>query len=218
MKKMLRTIAAVLSIMLCLSLPAYAAEGFDASVFANREEVVFTWDEITGDSSAYIEPTVDAESEDGWVVMLTPVVTSKDTLDLYTLGFGYVGKSWPYFDKIYIKIGDVSYIFPVWIDQKETIPDGLVMETTIIPIAQSSAVFMQDLIAHQSEENVIKIRLSGQNQTIDFDLSQQTKDSIIHMYNLFSAAGGTRSSNLRLIDSALDDSEKMTTKNITPIG
>lgn len=77
---------------------------------------------------------------------------------------------------------------------------------------------MQDLIAHQSEDNVIKVRLSGTNQTIDFDLPQQTKDSIIHLYNLFAAAGGTRSANLKLLESALDDSKKMTTKTITPVG
>ena len=54
--------------------------------------------------------------------------------------------------------------------------------------------FMEDLIQHRDEE--IKIRLYGEKKDVDFVMSKQMKDSLINLYDLYVAGGGTRAENL----------------------
>lgn len=206
MKKMQRTIATVLSIMLCLSLPAYAAEGFDLSLFQNQESIEFEYDEMEGISfisteSVYVYPS----SIDGHVVNIGATIIHSDRLKAqFYLGFITSGYSWPDITKVCIKIDDTRYDFPVYTDTKLTHERGLVTEAANIIMGTYSAEFIQDLIAHQSEENIIKVRLYGNNSFVDFNLPQTAKDRIVHLYNLYAAAGGTQRSNIEMTDMIIE--------------
>ena len=48
---------------------------------------------------------------------------------------------------------------------------------------------MADLIAHRDEE--IRVRLQGDLRDIDFVLTDDVKNGIINIYNLYVAGGGT---------------------------
>ena len=57
---------------------------------------------------------------------------------------------------------------------------------------------MADLIAHRDEE--IKVRLQGEGRSVDFTLTDDVKNGIINIYNLFAAGGGTSKASLKTID------------------
>lgn len=57
--------------------------------------------------------------------------------------------------------------------------------------------FMDDLIQHQNDE--IKIRLQGTTQSFDFTLTDEMKNEILTLYDLYAQGGGTRDSNLRSV-------------------
>lgn len=54
--------------------------------------------------------------------------------------------------------------------------------------------FMDDLIQHQNDE--IKIRLQGTTQSFDFTLTDEMKNEILTLYDVYVNGGGIRKSNL----------------------
>ena len=57
---------------------------------------------------------------------------------------------------------------------------------------------MTELIEHRDEE--IRIRLQGTNRNVDFVLTDDMKNSIINLYNLYVAGGGTNAASMQIID------------------
>ena len=70
------------------------------------------------------------------------------------------------------------------------------METIGIMMKRETVGFMNDLDEHRDEE--IQVRING-TETIDFSLTDEMKNEILTLYDLYAQAGGTRDKNLRNI-------------------
>ena len=58
------------------------------------------------------------------------------------------------------------------------------------------------IIAHRNEE--IKIHLQGRNRDVDFILTDEMKNGIINIWNLYSAGGGTSNASMKMADIGSD--------------
>lgn len=97
---------------------------------------------------------------------------------------------------IIIKIGDNRYNFSNCFTSKSQINDNTIMETIGIMMKRETVGFMNDLEEHRDEE--IQVRING-TETIDFSLTDEMKNEILTLYDLYAQAGGTRDKNLRNI-------------------
>ena len=72
-----------------------------------------------------------------------------------------------------------------------------VMETIAIMMKRETVGFMNDLKDHKDEE--IRVRINGTYETLDFSLTDEMKNEILTLYDLYAQGGGTRDSNLRSV-------------------
>ena len=99
-----------------------------------------------------------------------------------------------------IKIGDKRYTFSDLDVSRDVRSSGSIQESFVVFMNSDVNAMMQDLIAHRDEE--IKIRLSGSRGSVDFVLSKNIKDAMIHLYNVFAAGGGINQTNMKILDAA----------------
>lgn len=203
MKKMLRAAAAALAVCACLALPAQAAKGFDPSVLANRtqEGVILNWDKTSGNSLTSMTPSILSDEKAGWAVAITPMIVSNEVADGYFWSFLYYGDEWASIESIDITVGGTTYRFSGLLTSRDKTDDGRCAETAQFAISPASGSFIADVIAHQSEKYTVSVTLNGQKKSIAFTLPQATKDQLIHLYNLYAAAGGARSANMDAMES-----------------
>lgn len=71
------------------------------------------------------------------------------------------------------------------------------METIAIMMKRETVGFMNDLKDHKDEE--IRVRINGTYETLDFSLTDEMKNEILTLYDLYAQGGGTRDSNLRSV-------------------
>ena len=202
MKKRVLSIATALMLIISVSTAAYAASGFNKVVFNNAADVTAKVDDMTGDAIFATTSLLGADGEisigDGEMVAVYGGISTNSSFDLFRVVIQYYADDWAYIDGYIVKIGNKSYVFSDIESNGEVASDGTIRESTGITVDSSTVPLMRELIEHRNEE--IKVRLCGDEKNIEFVLTDTMKDSIINLYNLFVAAGGTRSSNMKYLD------------------
>lgn len=202
MKKRLLSIATTLILIISVSTAAYAANGFNKAVFNNAADVTAKVDDMTGDAIFATTSLLGADGEisvgDGEMVAVYGAISANSSFDLFRVVIQYYADDWAYIDGLIVKIGNKSYVFSDVESNGEVASDGTIRESTGITVDSSTVPLMRELIEHRNEE--VKVRLCGDEKNIEFTLTDAMKDSIINLYNLFVAAGGTRSSNMKYLD------------------
>ena len=200
-KKVLALVTALMLIM-SISTAAYAATGFNKAVFNNAADVAVKADDMTGDAIFATTSLLGADGEisigDGEMVAVYGGISTNSSFDLFRVVIQYYADDWAYIDGFIVKIGNKSYVFSDIESNGEVASDGTIRESTGITVDSSTVPLMRELIEHRNEE--IKVRLCGDEKNIEFTLTDAMKNSIINLYNLFVAAGGTRSSNMKYLD------------------
>lgn len=202
MKKRLLSLATALMLIASISTAAYAANGFNKSVFNNAADVTVNADDMTGDAIFATTSLLGTDGElsvgDGEMVAVYAGISVNSSFDLFRVVIQYYADDWAYIDGFIVKIGNKSYVFSGVEANREIASNGTIRESTGITVDSSTVPLMRELIEHRNEE--IKIRLCGDDKNIEFVLTDAMKNSIINLYNLFVAAGGTRSSNMKCMD------------------
>lgn len=202
MKKRVLSIATALMLIISVSTAAYAASGFNKVVFNNAADVTAKVDDMTEDAIFATTSLLGADGEisvgDGEKVAVYGGISTNSSFDLFRVVIQYYADDWAYIDGLIVKIGNKSYVFSDVESNGEVASDGTIRESTGITVDSSTVPLMRELIEHRNEE--IKVRLCGDEKNIEFALTDAMKNSIINLYNLFVAAGGTRSSNMKCLD------------------
>ncbi len=202
MKKRLLSLAAALMLIASVSTAAYAATGFNKAVFNSAADVTAKVDDMTGDAIFATTSLLGTDGEisvgDGETVAVYAGISVNSSFDLFRVAIQYYADDWAYIDGFIVKIGNKSYVFSGVESNREVASNGTIRESTGITVDSSTVPLMRELIEHRNEE--IKVRLCGDEKNIEFVLTDAMKNSIINLYNLFVAAGGTRSSNMKCLD------------------
>lgn len=201
---MKRIIAAVIAMVLVatVSLSAFAAKGFNMSVFDTAQDVIVDVDDMTGKATIVTESLLgsDGEISVGYgetVAVYGGIVATEDS-ELCAIIIQYYANNWAFIDSAIVKVGNKRYKFTDLSNNKDVCSDATIRESVDITVMSDVIPFMQDLITHRNEE--IKVRLCGSEKDVDFILTDKIKDSLINLYNLYVAAGGTRKSNMKIMD------------------
>jgi hypothetical protein len=214
MKKKSIAVAITLIIILSFSTMAYAFAGFNKSVFDTAADVSIKRDDMTGDFIAETESLLGSagliinEDGTGGIQVYSAVgVTDSfnmDTLIIKSHSYDWVG--WAFIDSVIFKIGNTRYRFDNARISRNFIkgsPSSLLEESIAITITSASLPMMTDLVKHRDEE--IHVRLVGDGRDIDFILTDDMKNSIINLYNLYVAGGGTSKASMERIDKLCSD-------------
>ena len=207
MKKRILSLALALIIVMSASVGAYAANGFNKSVFDTAADVSVKRDDMTGslvavsESLLGLDGTVVPQTGGGYVNLNMGVGIS-DSMNLSMLIFKYYADDWAFINSVIIKIGNKRYTFDNLSIDRDVFKDSTIRESFSIEITSKSMPMMADLIAHRNEE--IKVRLQGRNRDIDFTLTDEMKNGIINIWNLYSAGGGTSSASMKMADIGSD--------------
>lgn len=194
----------ILATILIVSVPvcSFAASGFDLSVFSGQDDIKVVYDDMADDADISVSSMMGLfgnsyhSTTSGWVYAYPKVISNKYA-DVYCLMMEYGASDWAFIDSATVKIGDNRYNFGNISSKRQVERSGNISEYLNIILDDNSIGFMQDLIDHQDEE--IKVRLNGKYNNQDFIMSKDLKDSMIKLYNLYVAAGGTRETNLTTI-------------------
>ena len=203
MKKRLSALALALMLSIVVSTPAYAADGFNKAVFDNAQDVFVVKDDMTGDLTAASDSLLGdkgvtvPESGGGYVEVYSGVSIS-DTLNTNSLLFKYYADDWALIDSVIVKVGNRRYKFNGIDIDRDVLRDASVRETAFINLSSNVIPFMTYLIEHRDE--TVKVRLQGQNRDIDFVLTDDMKNGIINIYNLYVAGGGTSKASMQKAD------------------
>lgn len=205
MKKRLLSIAAALMLIVSVSLAAYAADGFNKAVFDNAPDVFAVKDDMTGSLTVASESLLGEkgiaipESGGGYVVVYSGVSIS-DTMNGNSILFKYYADDWAFIDSIIVKIGNRRYKFDGIPVDRDVLRDASIEEVAFIDLTTNVIPFMTYLIEHRDE--TVKVRLQGSDRDIDFILTDDMKNGIINIYNLYVAGGGTSKASMKKIDLA----------------
>lgn len=199
-----KLLSLVLASFLTVSVPlcAFAASGFDLSVFKGQDDIKVVYDDMADDADISVPSLTSIwgdgyhSTNDGHVYVYPKVISDKDC-DAYCIMMEYGASDWEFIDSAIIKIGDHRYKFGSIGIQRKVEKGGSISEFLAIIIDNNSTSFMQDLIEHRDEE--IKVRLEGEYHDQNFSMSKSLKDGMINLYNLYVAAGGTREGNLEKV-------------------
>ena len=203
MKKRLLALVTTLMLMVSVSTAVYASDGFNKAVFDNAPDVFVTKDDMTGDLMAASESLLGSkgivipETGGGYVQFYSGVSISDD-MNLNALIFKYYADDWAFIDSIIIKIGNKRYKFDNINMSRDVLRDATIEEDAGLGISSSTLPMMADLIAHRDEE--IRVRLQGDLRDIDFVLTDDVKNGIINIYNLYVAGGGTSKASMKKVD------------------
>lgn len=196
----------ILSICLIvlISIPAFATSAFNTSVFDGATDITAQSDEMAGTFTAYPTSLVGAKSNISTsvnsYVSVFPIVSSSDNFDMYTISMTYYAKDWAFINKIIIKIGDNRYNLSDFYISRDVKKNATIQEYCSFSVTNQLLPMMQDLIDHRDEE--IKVRLDGSKGNIDFVLTDDIKNAMINLYNLYVAGGGLNKENLDYISIA----------------
>ena len=207
MKKRLIALTMVLLLTVSGTLAAYAADGFNKVVFDNAPDVFVVRDDMTGNLTAASDSllgdkgTVTPETGGGYVVVYSGVNIS-DTFNLHSLLFKYYADDWAFINSVIVKIGSRRYKFNGIKVDRDVLQDASIREVAFIDLTSDVIPFMTYLIEHRDE--VVKVRLQGKDRNIDFTLTDDMKNGIINIYNLYVAGGGTSKTSMKKIDMVRD--------------
>lgn len=198
MKKKLVSLVLVAAVLFSMCTPAFATTKFNQGVFDGREDIIVESDDMEGQtivrpSYDYYSSTCTWLSPDAFVA-IKPGIILNDNFDSFILNFDYLGRSFANLNSIIIKIGDNRYTFSNCYTSRSITDDFLASEQICFFMKKETVGFMKDLSDHRDDE--IKIRLSGSSQSFDFILSAEAKNCLLGLYDLYTAGGGTRETNL----------------------
>jgi len=199
MKKRIVSLALAGAIMISASVPALATSAFNMGVFDGRQDVSISSDDMSGETGICLsgdEYDSVITFDDGSLLTVDPNIFLTDSYDTYQIYFNCFESSLAGMKSIIIKIGDNRYNFSNCFTSKSRINDNTIMETIGIMMKRETVGFMNDLDEHRDEE--IQVRING-TETIDFSLTDEMKNEILTLYDLYAQAGGTRDKNLRNI-------------------
>lgn len=200
MKKKIASLALAILLLASIPLSAFAADGFDLSIFNCSDVVSTKYDDLSGNTTIEL-----ASSSDNIYVGLLdhvcfmPTVYVSDSSEYYNwvVWYSYLGNvQYPNINSVLIKIGDNRYTFDNIYNSRSDWGSKNDYHREILNIIfdGNSLSMMEDLINHRNED--IKMRFSGSNGQFDLTLSAKTVDRLIQMYELYKDAGGTRGTNL----------------------
>ena len=135
--------------------------------------------------------------DDGSLLIVDSSLFLDDSYDTYKIYFNCFEPSLAGMESIIIKIGDNRYNFSNCYTSQSRVNDNTVMETIAIMMKRETVGFMNDLKDHKDEE--IRVRINGTYETLDFSLTDEMKNEILTLYDLYAQGGGTRDSNLRSV-------------------
>mgnify|MGYP004488874339 CR=1 FL=1 len=204
MKKKLLSLVLAILLVTSLSLSALATSSFNKSVFDGAADISTKSDDMSGSFSAYSTSLIGAKSNISTsvssYVSVFPIVSSSDNFDMYTISMTYYAKDWAFINKIIIKIGDNRYNLSDFYISRDVKKNATIQEYCSFSVTNQLLPMMQDLIDHRDEE--IKVRLDGSKGNIDFVLTDDIKNAMINLYNLYVAGGGLNKENLDYISIA----------------
>ena len=191
LKKKVVSLALAAAMMISVSAPALATSAFNMSVFDGRQDVSISSDDMSGQTSVFLSGDSYSSAipfDDGSLLIVD------SSLFLY---FNCFEPSLAGMESIIIKIGDNRYNFSNCYTSQSRVNDNTVMETIAIMMKRETVGFMNDLKDHKDEE--IRVRINGTYETLDFSLTDEMKNEILTLYDLYAQGGGTRDSNLRSV-------------------
>lgn len=200
LKKRIVSLALAAAIMVSVSAPALATSAFDKSVFNNRQDISISDDEMDGITIVTTVPDYFKDSIvlfDNAFVLVDPKIGLVDNFDLYSFYFDYYGANYAGLKSIIIKIGDNRYTFSNCQHTSSLTSDNFIHESISFSLKRETVKFMSDFAEHRNEK--IQVRLVGNSQNLDFILTDDMKNSILTLYDLYSRGGGTRDKNMRNI-------------------
>lgn len=211
MKKKLVSLVLAVAVVFSMCVPAFATTGFNQSVFEkDRDNVVIDTDDMDGTtfvrSFSFIIGDTSLSLGNSSFVMTDPAIFITDSFDLFSLRFVYLGTDLLGANGVTIKIGDNRYSFSNCTTSHSITDDGRFQETILFCMKNETKKFMSDLKDHRNDE--IKVRLSGSQKNLDFILTDGMKNSLLDLYDLYVAGGGTRDKNMHNI--TLSDSVVVT--------
>lgn len=113
-------------------------------------------------------------------------------LPVLHLSIIYTNSDWVFADEAIIMIGENTYQFSP-ADPNRSNGDGMIRELLTIKLAaidERHSDFIDDWIAHSSEDDVIKIRLKGSKGNVDFEFTSKTKEIVSTALERYKDAGG----------------------------
>lgn len=206
MKKRLVSLITISLLIVSLSLSTYAANGFNKAVFDNAADVTVTRDDMDGTLMAMTtsligEKGIIAPEGQDELIQVYAGVGITDSVNLLSIVFKDYSHDVANINGIIIKIGNKRYSFSGLNVSRDTLKGSgtyYIGESTTIELTSESIPMMTELIEHRDEE--IRVRFQGTNRNVDFVLTDDIKNSIINLYNLYVAGGGTNAASMQIID------------------
>lgn len=206
MKKRLIALMTILILTVSVSLAAYASDGFNKAVFDNAADVTVTRDDMDGTLFAMTTSllgdkgliTPEGQNE---LIQIYGGVAITDSMNLSTIVFKYYSRNGAGINGLIIKIGNKRYTFSgLKVSQNVLKGSGTyyIEESTSIEVTSQSIPMLSDLIEHRNEE--VRVRLQGTDRDVDFVLTDDIKNSLINLYNLYVAGGGTSNASMQKVD------------------
>lgn len=206
MKRHLASILLALCLALGCALPAFAAAGFDESVLKNAQDIRYIEYEEDGTAVYFVE-SLQADERWYWTadgdnaLLVYPCVYVEDGKQTYNLCFLYDARSELELQNVYINIGGKYYVFRNVDNDAEWYKGSgsrwWISELGCAELDADSLAVLDALVAHRSE--AVTVTLEGEEDTVSITLGQPELDGIIHLYNLYTLAGGLREENLQAI-------------------
>lgn len=198
LKKKIVSLALAAALLVSVPVSAFATTGFNQSVFNGRDDIQVVSDDMKNEtlvfpSSDHYGSTLIWLSPDAFVTV-DPGIFLDDSYDSFILSFDYLGHSFANLNSIIFKIGDNRYTFSNCYTNRSLTEELLASEQISFFMKKETVDFMKDLSNHRNDE--IKVRLNGSAQSFDFVLSDEAKNCLLGMYDLYASGGGTREINL----------------------
>lgn len=211
MKKRLAVLFAVCALVLTCSLTAFAAVSFDEDAVKNAQDIAVYQDESCSYTAYQInsilqQPTWHAAEEGGAAFLLTPEITTYRDKG----GFEFVLNFWHenFADEpltvqsITLEAGGHKYTFNnIEASVVGTFESGsgkqFAMSEVDVTLVPGTLTLMDDINADRNA--AVKVTYTTSEGELSYYLSQQEKDSMIHLYNLYAQAGGLSSENIKAV-------------------
>lgn len=219
-KKKLVSVVLAAAIAAAASVPAWATESFDLSVFQGIEGITAEQQSVKVDdtmvSGAIVWPTSYLQTANDeqpvGTVRVYPMVESLQDGDYMAFIFCCYpeeGTS-PLFYEAELDIAGVTHTLETAPSMMDLALSEGARSSVTSPLTRDSLTMLQSLAEHRDEE--IRGRLRGmpdirqmyttgskEDVVMEFVLTQEDKDTLIDFYNRFGMAGGLREDNLRAI-------------------
>lgn len=198
MKKKILILILTLIIFSGISLSCFATNNssFDSSVFDGQDDIEVNY---TKKGTEVCVPSLYEKlgipsSDYKEFFSVYPEVFISDSSSTFDLKIRYDRLSgWLNMDGASIKINDLTYKIKSKVGEKERYKNGVYVESCYLYLTLDTIDFFEALSKNKDEPVFVTINCAEEPS---FELSQNYKDSIVKLYNLYCEAGGTNPSNM----------------------